>query len=266
MGAIDFENLTLGFGKKQLLSQFSNTIEPKEFVGIFGANGAGKSTLLRAILGLIKPLSGSVQIHGSLAKRGHPDIGYMPQSKSDPPSHQLTGRSYLGVTLNGLGWGLPLLTTQQHQLIDEIITLTGLQEYIDRPYVQLSGGEKQRLALAQALLNRPKILLLDEPLSGLDPAQQMKMIHLIQSIQQQWGMTVLFTAHDMNPLLGVMTKVIYLAHGKIAVGTVDEVVNNDTLSWLYDTPIEVIPWGTNKLVIHKQSGASLHDVHHTICQ
>ena len=149
----------------------------------------------------------------------------------------------------------------QQARVTEAITLAGLEDIIDQPYAQLSGGERQRLGLAQALINQPKALLLDEPLSSLDLKQQEKIITLIKDIQQQLKITVLFTAHDINPLLQVMDRIIYLAYGKAAIGTVAEVVTSSTLSWLYDTPLEVIPWEQSLLVVHKKSGI-FQDPHH----
>ena len=131
--------------------------------------------------------------------------------------------------------------------------------------MQLSGGERQRLALAQALIGEPEILLLDEPLSGLDPAQQEKMVQLIHDIQRRLGITVLLTAHDMNPLLGVMKKVIYLTQGKAAIGTVAEVVNSEKLSWLYNAPIKVVDHDGHLFVIHEKSGSNIHAHDHPFC-
>jgi len=259
LNAIEFDHLSLGYDHKNLITDFCEKIAVGEFIGIFGPNGAGKSTLLNAILGLITPLSGNLVLQGKKF-----DIGYMPQIRAHLPIHQLTGRVYLQTTLKGLDWGLSLTTKQQRKRLEEVIQLTGLQDYIDRPYQQLSGGERQRLALAQALINQPKILLLDEPLNSLDPGQQQNMIKLIQTLQQQFKITVLLTAHDLNPLLPVMHRMIYLAHGKVACGKLADVVNSETLSWLYGTPIAVIPWEKNILVVHKQTGKSLHEVTHAI--
>lgn len=261
MNAIEFHNLTLGFAQKKLLTDFSMTIEQGEFIGIFGPNGAGKSTLLRTILGLLRPLGGHLHVYNQPPQRGNRNIGYMPQLRPQRAAHLLTAKTYLQAAALGLGWGLPLLNKPQRARLAEVITLTGLENIIDQPYAQLSGGERQRLGLAQALINQPQALLLDEPLSSLDLKQQEKMIALVKNIQQQLKITVLFTAHDINPLLQVMDRIIYLAQGKAAIGTVAEVVNSDTLSWLYDTPLEVIPWEQSLLVVHKKSGI-FRDPHH----
>ncbi len=265
MNAISIDHLTLGYGVTSVIENFSASVEPGEFIGIFGPNGAGKSTLLRALLGLIKPLSGHIRIFDALCRRGNPQIGYLSQFRQFAATNKLSGRAYLSAVSNGFRWGLPISSQVQKSEIENVIQLTRTQDFADRPYLQLSGGERQRLALAQALIGEPRILLLDEPLSSLDPAQQDKMVQLIQSIQQQLGITVLLTAHDMNPLLGVMKKVIYLTHGKAAIGTVDEVVNSETLSWLYSAPIKVVHLGEHLFVIHEKSGSNIHAHDHPFC-
>ncbi len=216
---IEFKNLTLWFDKNKLIfDNFSATINKGELIGILGPNGAGKSSLLRIILGLQKLNAGSVLIRGKKTQQGMATIGYMPQLRNAPLPHRLTARSYLQATIDGFRWGIPLLKVTHRAQVDEVIDLVGIAGYVDRPLVQLSGGEKQRIALAQALLSKPKILLLDEPLSSLDPGQQAKMIDLIQRIQLQQELTVLLTAHDINPLLKVINHIIYLTHGKTAMG------------------------------------------------
>lgn len=262
MKVIEFDKLDIGFGKKRIISNLSAVISEGEFVGVFGPNGAGKTLLLRTILGLEEPLSGKVLLYGEPTHRGHPAIGYMPQLRHDFEGFSLTGKSYLAATMSGTGWGLPFLSKKYSQKIDNIVQLVGLEEVINRPFSQYSGGERQRLALAQALLGEPKILLLDEPLSSLDVGQQDKSVKLISSIQQQLDITVVITAHNVTPLMGVMTHIIYLAHGKAAIGTVDEVVNNKTLSWLYDTPVEVVRQGRNVVVLPKVAERDDHNDSH----
>lgn len=262
---ICIENLTLGFGKKIIIDDFSATIRAGEFVGIFGPNGAGKSTLLRAILGLIKPHGGRIVVLDSPCRRGNPHIGYLGQFRQYAAANTLSGKAHLSAAYHGFRWGLPIQTQAEKADIDAVIELTNIQSFVNRPFLSLSGGERQRVALAQALLGSPQILLLDEPLSGLDPSQQEKMVHLIETIQRQLNIAVLFTAHDMNPLLGVMHQVIYLAHGKAALGSVEEVVNDKTLSWLYDAPIKVIHHDHYLLVIHEKSGSNIHAHDHPLC-
>jgi zinc/manganese transport system ATP-binding protein len=263
--AIQFRNLTLRFGDQFIICDFSAALNQGEFVGIFGPNGAGKSTLLRAILGLIQPNQGDILLFDKAVRRGHTAIGYMPQFRQTSAAHQLTGRSYIMATFNGFKWGMPFIHSSQCPELDEVIHLVGIEKFVDRPYVHLSGGEKQRISLAEALLGQPRILLLDEPLSGLDPGQQEKMVMLIQSIQQRFNMTVLLTAHEVNPLLNVMNRILYLAQGKAALGSVEEVITSDKLSWLYNAPIEVVHLENQVWVVHKKLGTNVHEHNHPNC-
>lgn len=265
MNAIEFQGLSLRFDDRSIIQHFSANLAQGEFIGIFGPNGAGKSTLLRSILGLIEPVDGKILLFNKPVRRGHSDIGYMPQTRQMTAANRLTGRSYITATLNGFHWGLPLINKKQRAKVDEVIHLVGIEKFVDRPYSQLSGGERQRVSLAEALLGQPKVLLLDEPLSGLDPGQQEKIVSLIKSIQKQLNITVLFTAHEVNPLLNVMDRIIYLAHGKAAMGNVEEVITGEKLSWLYDAPIEVIRIENQLFVIHKKLGTNVHEHNHPHC-
>jgi zinc/manganese transport system ATP-binding protein len=263
--AIVLKNVSIRFPQKIIMEAFSAQINPGEFVGIFGPNGAGKSTLLRAILGLLKIQEGDILILDETTRRGNPNVGYMSQHRNFIPNNSLSARSYLSAVYQGHGWGLPVKKKTKTVHIQSLIELTQTQDFIDRPYSQLSGGERQRIALAQALMGNPKILLLDEPLSGLDPAQQEKMVKLVQSIQQQLKIAVLFTAHDVNPLLGVMNQVLYITHGKAAIGSVEEVVNSEKLSWLYDAPIKVLKQDDYIFVLHEKLGSNIHAHDHPFC-
>jgi len=264
MSIIEFSHLTLSYPEKSIFTDFSEAIVSGEFIGVFGPNGAGKSTLLRAILGLKKPGNGEILVFGKPPQHGSSVIGYMPQLVGHSYNNQLSARSYLAATVDSVRWGLPLLNKAKRTAIQRVVELVNAQEFIDRPFGDLSGGEQKRIALAEALLfNSPKILLLDEPLSGLDPGQQGKIINLIQSLQQELHITVLFTAHDLNPLLKVMQRIIYLAGGKAAMGTVSEVVTSAKLSALYGAPIEVIHSDEHLFVIHKQYASNVHDTDHT---
>jgi zinc/manganese transport system ATP-binding protein len=265
VNAIQFNGLTLRFDNRVIIHDFSASLAQGEFIGIFGPNGAGKSTLLRSILGLIQIDAGQILLFDKTIRRGHSAIGYMPQFRQHPAANRLTGRSYITATVNGFHWGLPIINKSQRAQIEEVIQLTDIEKFVDRPYAQLSGGERQRISLAEALLNQPKILLLDEPLSGLDPGQQEKMVSLIKSIQKQLNITVLFTAHEVNPLLKAMDRIIYLAQGKAAMGNVEDVITSEKLSWLYNAPIEVIRIENQLFVIHKQLGTNVHEHPHSSC-
>lgn len=254
MTAIAINNLQLAYNSRIILQHFNASIKKGEFIGIFGPNGAGKSTLLRAILGLVDIKEGSIEIHGKPAQRGNPEIGYMPQISQTIYTGRLNGRARIAASVNGFKWGMPFIHKKQQQEIDRVLALVNAREYAERPYTELSGGERQRLLLAQALLNKPQILLLDEPLTNLDPRHQEILIQLVQQIRLELQVTVLFTGHDLNPLLGTMDRIIYLVGGHAAMGTVDEIVTSAKLSWLYGTPIEVIRHQQRLFVISDKRG------------
>lgn len=261
MTAIQFNHLTIRFGDRRIIQQFDAVIHQGEFIGLFGPNGSGKSTLLRAILGLITPTQGEIRIFNHLPCRGYSAIGYMPQIRPHVNAGRLSGRARLLACYQATRWGLPILRKKQQAEIDSVIQRVNAESFVDRPFAELSGGERQRLLLAQALLGQPQILLLDEPLNNLDPQHQEGLVELINQIRLENKVTVLFAAHDLNPLLHVMDRIIYLAHGNAAIGTVTEIVTNEKLSWLYGTPIEVIHHRDRLFVISQDTGVTEYDGH-----
>jgi zinc/manganese transport system ATP-binding protein len=246
--------LSLGYADHFLLKAFSATINTGEFIGIFGPNGAGKTTFLRALLGLIKPLSGTLEVKGT-------DIGYMPQLRHNQASHSLSAWEVVAAALQGSCWGLPFRGKKQREEVQRVLAMVGAETYAHRPVGQLSGGERQRLLLAQALFGEPQILLLDEPLAHLDPKHQDNLLTLIQSIQKQLKATVLFTAHDVNPLLGVMDRVMYIAEGNAVLGTVDAIITSEQLTALYESPIEVVHYADRLFVFNREKSEFEHAVH-----
>lgn len=260
MNVIEFKKLSLAYGQRCIFQNFTASINRGEFVAILGANGAGKSTLLRSILGLIPPSKGSISLFGQAVHKGAAFIGYMPQMRQNI-GNSLSAYAWLGANLNGYQWGLPFLNTKQTKELDRVIQLVKAEKIVNRPYSLLSGGERQRLLLAQALLNKPKILLLDEPLMNLDPYYQATLVSLIDDIRLQYGITILFTSHDINPLLTSVDKVLYLAKGKAVMGLVNEIINSQKLSELYGMDIEVIQHEQQLFVINKELGFH-HHVNH----
>lgn len=241
-------DLQLGYKNNPLVSQVTLSIAQGEFIGIFGPNGSGKSTFLKSILGLIKPLGGELLLFGEKPQHGNTKLGYMPQLRTQRFALHLTSRSMLESSMSGTRLGMPFLSKQEKLAVQAVIDLVKANTFADRSFNQLSGGERQRIFLAQALLGNPNILLLDEPLSGLDPRFQETFIDLLYGIQQKLKSTILFTAHDPNPLLKVMNRVLYFAKGKVITGTVDEVMTTEKLSSLYETTIEVIRY-KNRIIV-----------------
>ncbi len=238
--AIDLDHATIALGGRSILTDVNLTIRNGEFIGVLGPNGAGKTTLMRALLGLIQPASGSVRILGEPARRGNPAIGYMPQMRSLAAQLSLRGWDFVASGAEGHRWGLPILSARSRRAVHEAIELVGAEHLAGRPLSDLSGGERQRLLLAQALLGHPRLLLLDEPLISLDPRRQQTVVDLVKQVQQRLGIAVLFSAHELNPLLGALDRVLYLGSGQAALGTVDQVITGPVLSRLYGSTIDVV--------------------------
>lgn len=259
---ITTQNLALGYDNKPLVTHVSINIDSGEFIGILGPNGSGKSTFLRALLGLIKPLSGQITVLNSTPTHGNIKIGYMPQMRSHTTIANLTSRALLETTCDGLRYGLPILSKLKKIEIQKTLELVEAIPYADRPFKQLSGGERQRIYLAQALLGNPRILLLDEPLSSLDPKYQDIFMVLLKEIQRNLNVTILFTAHDPNPLLHIMNRVLFFANGKAVIGNPNEIITNTTLSAIYGTPIEVVRFKDRIFVLSEMQQNILGEVRH----
>jgi zinc/manganese transport system ATP-binding protein len=262
--AIELKGVTLARAGRIVLKDITAAIGQGEFIGIFGPNGAGKTTLLHAILGLLQPASGALRVLGAVPVHGNRVAGYLPQRRSAAADHRLRGWDFVASAYHGERWGLPLITRAGRQDVDWAIDTVEAGALAARPLCELSGGELQRLLLAQALLGKPKLLLLDEPLISLDPHFQQAVVTLVKRIQQSQGITVLFTAHELNALLPAMDRVLYLGHGHAALGTVNEVITGEVLSRLYGTPIEVLRVKDRILVVSGQgpveAEAHRHDV------
>jgi len=233
MDAIELEHVTLALGSRTVLADVSLTVHGKEFVGVLGPNGAGKTTLMRAILGLVTPRTGRIRVLGALAARGNPAIGYMPQVRGDLASKRLSGWDFVASVVHGHRLGLPLLDAAGRREVAWALDMVGARDLAARPLAETSGGERQRLLLAQTLIGHPRLLLLDEPLISLDPHHQHAVVELAKSLQVELGIAVLFSAHELNPLLGALDRVLYLGGGDAALGTVDEVITGPVLSRLY---------------------------------
>ena len=249
MNAIELDGVTLGFRGRHVLRDVSLSIRAGEFVGVLGPNGAGKTTLLRAILGLVQARAGSVRVFGAAVRRGDGRIGYMPQVRSHLAGPRITGAEFVASAADGVRWGLPWPSRAVGREVDAALALVDGETLARRPLMQLSGGERQRLLLAQALLGRPKLLLLDEPLMSLDVRHQRNVVLLVRRLQRELGLTVVFTAHEVNALIGTMDRVLYLGGGQAAIGTVDEVMTGPVLSRLYGAEIEVVRAGGRVFVM-----------------
>jgi zinc/manganese transport system ATP-binding protein len=240
MNAIELRDVRLALGGRVVLDRVSLDIAPCEFVGVLGPNGSGKTTLMRAVLGLVPASQGSIRVLGRPAARGNPAIGYMPQVRGAVANLRLSGWDFVAGAVDGHRLGLPVLGRAGRAEVDRVLDLVGARDLARRPLAQTSGGERQRLLLAQTLIGRPRLLLLDEPLISLDPHHQRSVVELAKALQAELGIAVLFSAHELNPLLGALDRVLYLGGGQAALGTVDEVITGPVLSRLYGSEIDVV--------------------------
>ena len=264
MNVIELDHATIAIGGRDILVDTSFAIQRGEFIGLLGPNGAGKTTLMRAILGLLPPRAGSLRVFGRTPRRGDPQIGYLPQVRTVVPDLRVRGFDFIASSVHGERWGLPSLTGADRRMIEKTLTAVGAADLAGRPLSDMSGGERQRLLLAQALLGEPQLLLLDEPLISLDYRYQEAVIDLVRRFARERNITVLFSAHELNQLIGTLDRVLYLGNGHAALGTVSEVVTAPVLSQLYGMPIEVVELGGRTLVVSRmgpvEAEAHRHDV------
>jgi zinc/manganese transport system ATP-binding protein len=228
-------------GGRQVLSDVSFSVGRGEFTGIIGPNGAGKTTLLRVILGLLQPSGGRVLLDGEpLHRKNKSAVGYVPQKLVIDPDMPLRARDVVSLGLDGhkLGFGFP--TRKRRELVCAALSDVGALGYADARVGELSGGEQQRVLIAHALVSRPKLLLLDEPLANLDLRSEQEIVTVLGKLAREHEIAVLLSAHDMNPLLGVMDRIVYVANGHAAAGPADEVVTSAGLTELYGHHVDVV--------------------------
>jgi len=258
--------VTLAVGGREVLADVSLAIEPGEFIGVLGPNGAGKTTLMRAILGLIAPRAGRIRVFGRSPRRGDAAIGYLPQVRTVLPDLRVRGLDFIASSVRGERWGVPSLSRTDRKTIEETLAAIGARDLAARPLAEMSGGERQRLLLAQALLGEPQLLLLDEPLISLDHRHQEAVVDLVRSFARERNITVLFSAHELNQLVGALDRVLYLGNGHAALGTVPEVVTAPVLSKLYGAPIDVVEASGHIFVLSRgrdvERSDHLHDHAH----
>jgi zinc/manganese transport system ATP-binding protein len=262
VSALSFDNVGIALGTRRIFSGVSFAIEPGEFVGVLGPNGAGKTTMLRAALGLVTPDHGDIRVLGAAPRRGNPAIGYIPQSRRATAQLRIAGTELLLSAHHGERWGWPGRSAVDRDAVREALERVGATGLADRPVAELSGGERQRLFIAQALVGKPKLLLLDEPLISLDPAHQRSVVELVRAVSREIGAAVLFSAHEINPLLRAVDRVLYLGNGEAAIGTVDAVVTEPVLSALYRTDVRVIRAEGRIFVIAEDGSLDAHDHDH----
>lgn len=250
MAALSVEGLSVALGGREVLRDVGFSLEPGAFCGLIGSNGSGKTTLLRTILGFIPPSAGRVTLGGV--------AGYVPQKLQLDPDMPVRARDFVELGLNGHRFGFPLPSRARRAKVEEMLAAVDVQGFADQRIGELSGGQQQRVLIAHALIRQPKLLLLDEPLANLDLRAAAEIIAVLRRVAKQ-GVTVLISAHDMNPLLSAMDRIVYLANGRAASGRTEDVVRTEVLSALYGYHIDVIRVHERILVVAGECGAHGHE-------
>jgi zinc/manganese transport system ATP-binding protein len=238
-----------------------------EFIGVLGPNGAGKSTFLQVLLGLLALSAGSARVLGAAPGEHRERIGYLPQRRSFDESVRVRGRDIVALGLDGTRWGTPLpfvgarRRAEARARVDAVLDDVGASAYADRPIGECSGGEQQRLLIAQALVRSPALLLLDEPLESLDLPNQASVSALAARFCREQGITIALVAHDVNPLLPYLDRVVYFARGRALAGSPAEVITTETLSALYGAGVEVLARSDGRLVVVGQPDMHTHHGH-----
>jgi zinc/manganese transport system ATP-binding protein len=250
------DGIGIRLGGRTVLSDVSFAVRPGEFTGLIGPNGAGKTTLLKVILGLLAPTSGRVLLDGrTRPRRGSGRIiGYVPQKLAIEPDIPLRARDVVALGLDGSRLGFPLPSVARRDRVAGALHAVGAQAYAGARVGELSGGEQQRVMIAHALVSRPRLLLLDEPLANLDLRSGQEIISLLYRIAREQQIAVLLSAHEMNPLLPVMDRIVYLAGGRAASGPTAEVVTTEVLSRLYGYHVDVLHVHGRVLVVADPGG------------
>ena len=257
---LEVRGAALQRGDRELWSGLDLTVEPGEFIAVLGPSGSGKTTLLRSILGL-QPLStGEITVTGGPVRKGNPRIGYIPQQRSLAPDTSMRARDLVALGVQGSRFGFPIPHRGDRAKVDRLLESVGAAHYADRRVGLLSGGEQQRLRVGQALAGEPTLLLCDEPLSNLDLANQLAVTDIIDRQRRERGAAVLFVTHDVNPILGRVDRILYIAGGRFVLGTPEEVLQTRVLTELYGTPVFVLRAG-DRLVVVGVPDAEPHHLH-----
>lgn len=260
-------NLTGGYGTNAVWKDANFSIGQGEFVAVLGPNGAGKTTLFRMLLGLAQPLEGMLTIFGQAPRRGNSRIGYVPQRHPIDEETGVEALELVRLGLTGNHWGTGSAQQGMKEALAVLHTV-GAEELAHRELGALSGGELQRIFLAEALIGKPDILLLDEPLANLDMRRETDFVQLINDVVRLRGVTGLLIAHNINPLLPVLDRVIYIANGRVTTGKPSEVLTSESLTDLYGIPIEVLTDSRGRIAIigieeeAPEHEHHLHNKHH----
>jgi len=265
---VAIKNASLAFGERTLWSNLNLEIKPQEFIAVIGANGSGKTTLLKAILGQEKLSAGVIELNGKSVRHGSTSIGYIPQHRTVDTSTPMRAKDMLRLGVDGHKFGLPFSSRETNKKVQHILGCVDAFDLADKRVGELSGGELQRLRVGQAVIDEPDLILADEPLSALDLAQQKVIAELLDQERREHDAAVIFVTHDVNPILSMVDRVLYLANGQFRIGTPDEVLRSEVLSELYGTQVDVVRnqgrilvVGTNDQAHHEHSASERGEWH-----
>src|ERR1700753_762199 len=270
------DGITVRLSGREVLHDLSFAIRPGEFTGLIGPNGAGKTTILRVLLGLLAPSAGTVTVagqasgshrHGGLFGLGRPRarggwvVGYVPQRLLIEPDMPLRVRDVVALGIDGNKLGVPFPSRARRELVAETLRAVGADSFADKRVGELSGGEQQRVMIAHALISRPRLLLLDEPLANLDIRSAQGIVAVLAKLAREQQIAVLISAHDMQPLAPVLERIVYVAAGKAAVGSSEEVLRTDVLSRLYGQHVDVLHVHGRVVIVAGEDGEDTGSPH-----
>jgi zinc/manganese transport system ATP-binding protein len=246
---LEVDGIGVSFSGRRVLDGVTFQIRHGEFTGLIGSNGVGKTTLLRIILGLQRADAGHVRVEGAPLSPRHRSVGYVPQKVALDPDVPMRAWDLVALGLDGHRYGFGRRTREQRQQVEEMLRDVDAERFADSRVGSLSGGEQQRILIAHALISRPRLLLLDEPLANLDPRSVQEIVALLHRVASRHDVAILLSAHEMNALLPVMDRIVYVTDGRAASGTTEEVVRSDVLSKLYGHHVDVLQLHGRVLVV-----------------
>ena len=256
------DGVSVELSGRQVLTDVTFSVQSGEFTGLIGPNGAGKTTLLRSALGLQRLSAGTIRVLGRPRAKRDQSIGYVPQKVVLDPDMPMRARDLVALGLDGHRFGVPTRSRERNKAVDEMLAAVGAESFANSRVGLLSGGEQQRVLIAHALISRPPLLLLDEPLANLDLRSGQEVVALLGRVAVEQQVAVLLSAHEVNPLLPVMDRVVYVAAGRAVSGTTEEVIRAEVLSKLYGHHVDVINVHGRILVVAGHEGLDYQGVGH----